>query len=308
MVAPIFSALMHRRRFLRTAAAALAAPSTLAALACSPGRVRLPASATGTASGGRRRLTTIGLQLYTLRDMARDDLDRTLGAIAEIGYPSVELLDAFSGNFGHPAAEVRALLDRHHLASPSTHTTGTAITADLERTLDDAEEIGHEYLIVASFGTDGAETLDGYKRWADRLNEAGAKARHRKIWIGFHNHADDFRVENGVVLYDAFIERTDPSVTRHQLDTGNLLDAGHEPLDYLRRYGDRYWLFHLKDHARAPARGDGDLGTGTVDFRRVLAAIPRLEEKRCYVEQEVYPGDPLESARRDYRYLSGLEF
>jgi sugar phosphate isomerase/epimerase len=300
---------MHRRHFLRTTLSTLAAPSALAALgACGPGHIRLPSSATTAAPGGRRRLTRFGIQLYTLREMARNDLDRTFAAISSIGYRSVELLDSFDSNFGHPAEELRMLLAKHRLAAPSTHTTGTAITADLERTLDDAETIGHRYLIVAEFGTEAASTLDDYKRWADRLNEAGAVARRRDIWIGFHNHAKDFRAENGVVLYDAFIERTDPDVTRHELDTGNLADAGHDPLEYLRRYGERYWLFHLKDHAKPPAQGDGVLGTGTLDFRRILAAIPALDQKHCYVEQETYPGSPLDSAREDYRFLEGLTF
>jgi sugar phosphate isomerase/epimerase len=299
---------MHRRRFLRTAAATLAAPSVSAALAaCATGRAEV-GPATRTTSHGKRRLARIGIQLYTLRDAAALDLDRTLQRIAAIGYREIEMLDAFQGNFGHPAAEVRAMVDRRHLRATSTHISGSALLHDLDKTLDDAAFIGHSYVIVASVGQEEAGTLDDYKRWADRLNEAGAAARKRDLWLGFHNHAGDFRSDGGVVLYDALIERTDPAVTRHELDTGNLADAGRDPLEYLRRYGERYWLFHIKDHARAPATGDGDLGAGTLDFARILAAIPRIDEKHLYVEQETYPGDPFESARRDFAYLSALEF
>ena len=53
---------------------------------------------------------------------------------------------------------------------------------------------------------------------------------------------------------------------------------------------------------------DTELGKGIVDFRRLLSMIDRIDEKHLYVEQETYPGAPLDSARRDYAYISQLEF
>jgi len=50
------------------------------------------------------------------------------------------------------------------------------------------------------------------------------------------------------------------------------------------------------------------LGKGVVDFKRLLAMIDDIDDKFLYVEQETYPGAPLDSARRDYAYLSKLEF
>ena len=76
----------------------------------------------------------------------------------------------------------------------------------------------------------------------------------------------------------------------------------------MKRYGKRYWLFHIKDAPSLGAASDAELGKGIIDFRRLLAMIDRIDEKHLYVEQETYPGAPLESARRDYAYLSTLEF
>jgi hypothetical protein len=56
------------------------------------------------------------------------------------------------------------------------------------------------------------------------------------------------------------------------------------------------------------ATADTELGKGMLDFRRLLASIPRLGEKHLFVEQETYPGAPLDSARRDHAYLAALEF
>jgi hypothetical protein len=57
-------------------------------------------------------------------------------------------------------------------------------------------------------------------------------------------------------VHDVLIERTDPTVTRHQLDTGNTAMAGRDPLEYMARFGSRYWLFHIKDVPRFGATSD----------------------------------------------------
>src|SRR3954471_4782905 len=117
-----------------------------------------------------RRLTRIGIQVYSLREAARRDLETTLGDIAAIGYSDVELL-ASSKNFGMRPSRVREVLDRTGLRAPSTHVAAEALD-NLDKELDDAQILGHEYLIVASLPTGGKPTLDEYRHWADRLNEA----------------------------------------------------------------------------------------------------------------------------------------
>lgn len=285
---------MHRRTFLTTIGLAAAA----AQLGCSP---RFAA-----ALPGQRRLRRVGIQLYSLRDDARRDLERTLGEIAAIGYKDVELLGSMN-NFGMPAARLREVLDRNGLRAPSTHVSG-GVVDDLERNLDVAQTLGHQYLVVASLPIQGPRTPDDYRRWADRLNEAGRRARARGVWIGFHNHANDMALVDGTVLYDVLMERTDPSLVRHQLDTGNTAMGGRDPNEYMERYGSRYWLFHIKDVERLGATSDTELGKGSIDFRRLLASISDIDEKHLFVEQETYPGPPVDSLRRDYAYISKLEF
>lgn len=278
---------MHRRTFLTALG--------LAAIAPDLGRL-----------GSPRRLKRVGIQLYSLRDDGRRDLERTIADIAAIGYKDLELLDSM-GNFGMPAARLRKLLDQHGLRAPSTHMSGNALN-ELDRHLDEAETLGHEYLIVASLPITGPRTIDDYRRWADRLNESGKIARERNVWIGFHNHANDFTPVGGVAPYDVLVERTDPAVVRMQLDTGNLAMAGLDPHEYMRRFGARYWSFHIKDVPQPRSEHDTELGKGVIDFKRLFASIDRIDEKHLFVEQETYPGTPLESMRRDFEYISTLEF
>jgi sugar phosphate isomerase/epimerase len=84
--------------------------------------------------------------------------------------------------------------------------------------------------------------------------------------------------------------------------------GGRDPFEYLKRLGSRYWLFHIKDVPALGAPNDTELGKGMIDFKRLLANIDDIDDKLLYVEQETYPGAPLDSARRDYEYLSRLTF
>jgi sugar phosphate isomerase/epimerase len=180
------------------------------------------------------------------------------------------------------------------------------ILTDWEKSLETARLLGHEYLIVPNLTADAERSLDGWRTWADRFNTAGAKARTAGVWLAFHNEPDHMKPIDGTVPYDLFVDRLDPSAVRLQLDVGNLLVGGGDPMPYLARYTDRYWSFHLKDVV-ADHSHDTELGAGVFDFTAFLRAVPRLERKPCYVEQED-PKDEMASARRNSDYLKALVF
>jgi sugar phosphate isomerase/epimerase len=279
---------MDRRSFVHSLAATMAGAS-----------VARRSATTGT------RLDRVGLELYSVRGAMSRDPERTLAAVRAIGYTDVELLWS-QGNFGRTPQQVRASLDREGLRAPSAHISPAVILVGWERSLDIAKMLGHEYLIVPSLTVDTQRSLDDWREWADRFNAAGAVARRAGIWLAFHNEPDHVKPLDGVVPYDVFVARTDPSVVRLQLDIGNMAQGGGDPMKYLERYRDRYWSFHIKDVVADHSR-DTELGKGVLDVRRFLAAVPDIRHKPIYVEQE-QAADQLASARLDYQYLSALEF
>ena len=127
---------MHRREFLGRIGLALAA-SGLGCATMGTGS----ASSASSATTGTRRLRRVGIQLYTLRDQAQRDLERTIADIAAAGYNDIELLGSMN-NFGMPPARLREVLDRNGLRAPSTHVSGNALD-DLDRQLDEARILGH---------------------------------------------------------------------------------------------------------------------------------------------------------------------
>jgi len=252
-----------------------------------------------------KKMERIGLELYAVRRTMAQDPERTLAAVRAIGYTDVELLWSFN-NFNRTPAQVAATLKNEGLRAPSCHMSADTIFVGWQRSLDIAKQIGHEYLFVPDFEDWTKRTIDDWLEWADRFNAAGAVARRSGIWLGFHNEAYHQKPIDGKVPFDEFLKRLDPAVTRLQLDVGNMLIGGGDPMAYLQKYPDRFWSFHLKDTV-ADRSSDTRLGTGIFDFKRFLAAVPSLNSKPAYVEDES-PADELAAARSNFQYLQGLEF
>ena len=280
---------MQRRDFLR---------ATIGAAAGSALLPRLAAGAWMRAGAGS--LGPIGIQLYTVRREMGKDVDGTLATIAQIGYREVE----FAGLFGHPAKEVRAMLDRHGLTAPSSHVGLPDAMSAWPAMLDDALTLGQSYIICPSFPNDDLSP-DGMKRLAARFNAAGAAAKRAGLQFGFHNHAQEFKPVDGQVPYDTLLAECDPSLVVFEIDVYWMVTGGRDPLAYLARYPGRFPMIHAKDRA-----ADGqmtEVGAGTVDWPRLLRAFERQGLRHCFVEHD-NPPDPFASARASFAYLNSLKF
>ncbi|MFL5614231.1 MAG: TIM barrel protein [Gemmatimonadaceae bacterium] len=250
------------------------------------------------------RLKHVGLELYSVRKAMRADPEGTLAAVRAAGYTAVELLWSLN-NFNRTVPQVKASLAHEGLRAPSAHISPSNLTEDWEKHLDDAKLLGMNYLIVASL-PESANTIDLWKQWADTFNTAGAKARKANLWLAFHNEPEHMKPIDGQVPYDVFIKRLDPKVVRLQLDVGNMIIGGGDPMAYLHRYSNRYWSFHIKDVVPNKS-SDTELGTGIVNFKQFFAAIPHVNEKPAYVEQE-NPQDEIVAAQHNAAYLKKLTF
>ncbi len=284
---------MQRRHFL-----ALVGTSTAALLATR--RSNLDA-----ATDSPLKLNRIGLELYAVRKAMKTDPERTLAAVRAIGYTDVELLWSFK-NFGRSTKEVRDTLKKEGLKAPSAHMAPETILTDWEQSLDTARQLGHQYLIVPSLPSETSKSLDAWKLWANRFNSAGEVARRAGIWLAFHNEPNHQAKLQGEVPLEVFTNALDPKYVRLQLDCGNMLMGGGDPMDFLSRHRSMCWSFHLKNTV-ADRSTDTELATGTFDLRAFLAAIPDLAKKPCYVEQEGAK-DELVSAKANFEYLRALEF
>lgn len=284
---------MDRRRFL----------GAVAALGL--GGLAFPACNMGAAASSRRGdLPRIGVQLYTVRDRMRQNVEQTLRAVAEIGYDEVETHDFF----GSTPAQFRALLDRFGLASPAGHVPLTAVRSELDATLAAAETVGQRWVIVPWI-EESERTADGYRRVAEDLNAAGRVARERGLRVGYHNHDFEFEPLPGETTgFDILLRDTDPELVGIELDLFWAVKGGADPLALFAAHPGRFPLCHVKDmQGIGGAERMVDVGQGEIDFAAIFARSEQAGLRHYFVEHD-QPEDSLESLRRSYDHLRQLTF
>lgn len=253
----------------------------------------------------RRRLERIGIELYTVRAETRADMPGTLARIAGMGYREVE----FHNYFGRPAAQVRELLDANGLASPSTHIGFDLMKANWNKTFDDAQTIGQQFITVPSPPSGATPTVASWQRIADDFNAAGERAKARGLTFGYHNHYTEFATVDGTSPFEILLTRTDPKLVAFQMDVFWAARGGADPQALIRKYPDRFVMLHIKDSSGAPTHNQVDLGAGTIDFAGILRQDATLKHvvKHVFVEHD-QPADPMLFAKKAYDYLSKLEY
>ncbi|MYH08834.1 MAG: TIM barrel protein, partial [Gemmatimonadales bacterium] len=188
-----------------------------------------------------------GLQLYTVRSLMARDVERTLAAVARIGYGEVE----FAGYFGRSPTEILTALEAEGLTAPAAHLSLEELRSSFDEAAAAAAEIGHRYLVVpylggserpGNDGATGTALVDGYRRLADEFNGLGARCREAGLGFAYHNHDFELEEVDGVRLFDIMIENTDPELVTYEVDFYWLVHAGADPFDYFSRYPGRFEL------------------------------------------------------------------
>lgn len=244
------------------------------------------------------------LQLYTVRTLLDGDLEGTLAAVAAIGYRDVEL----AGFHGLRAEQLRSVLDALGLRAVTGHVGYEALAdpAGREAALADALVLGQSY-VVCPAAPEQLRSVEGYRRVAATLSEAGEVAHAADLRLAYHNHDFDFdlgRDQHGETTgYAVLLDETDPELVAFELDLHWAVVAGVDPVTLFERAPGRFPLVHVKD--RAPDGAFADLGAGTLDFPRLLAAASSAGARHLIVEHDA-PSDPLASAAAGYAYLRDL--
>lgn len=242
--------------------------------------------------------TPIALQLYSVRDSAKADLQGVLKQTAAFGYDGVE----FAGFHGHSAEQVKAWLDEYGLACPSTHTGIEQLEdAAFDATVAYHQTIGCDTILVPWLPVEKRNTLAScsdtaafFLKLLDKLTALGLRT-------GFHIHAEDALpleppAGDGRSPWDIFAEAT-PANFILQYDTANGMDGDTDPVATIRKHPGRSQLLHLKEFGDGTGTLKGKagqsqavLGSGDVDLPGVLKAAQEVGGTTWYIiEQEGHP-------------------
>jgi len=243
----------------------------------------------------------IALQLYSVRHNCEQDLPGTLRAIAAMGYEGVE----FAGYYGYEARTLRAMLDDLGLRVAGTHLGLDALLGDrLDRTIEFNRILGNKFLIVPGLPLERHNSRQAWLETAGLFNEIAAQLAPEGMYVGYHNHAVEFTPLDGELPWDTFFGNTRHDVVM-QIDLGNALHGGGNPIPFLTKYSGRALTVHLKEYSSTNDKAL--IGEGEVDWPQVFELCESVGGTEWYiVEQESYAFEPLVCVDKCLQALKGM--
>jgi sugar phosphate isomerase/epimerase len=246
------------------------------------------------------RSTTIpvGLELYSVRNALKDDPMGTVRAVAQMGYQGVEFYAPYFDWTEAQIRQMKKLLDDLSIHCFSTHNSNSYFSSEnIQRARDMNLILGSKYMVMAS--SQPQPGLDGWKEVADALNSAAEQLEPAGLKVGYHNHKPEFTPVEGKRPLEILAKNTKPSIML-QLDVGTCLEAGSDPVAWIRANPGRIRSLHLKDWSPDPAKGYAVLfGEGAADWKNIFAAAESGGGVEYYlIEQEGSRFSELDTARK----------
>ena len=285
----------------------------------------------------------IGLELFTVKNLLRQDYEGTLAKLARIGYKEVEPADPY--NNLEPAA-YKALLDKYGIKMFSTH-SGASDGPDLEKQLEGFQLMGIRYTEVREGrgpggrgpggpggpgrgpagpgagpgGPRAAQSVESVKAACGRMNKYGAIVKKFGMKILIHNHAGEFDLldDGKTTQYDVFLAETNPELVAMQLDIGWAYIGGQDAIAMFKKNPGRFELWHVKDvkykdldpkltpSQRQRGARIVTIGEGDVDYKAIFAMAGVAGLKHFAIEQDSAGEggrDAVEDCRIAYENLS----
>lgn len=250
------------------------------------------------------KLSQVAIQLYTLRDVCKtaEDFAATMKKVREIGYTAVQI----SGVGPIPEADLVAMCKAEGLTICATHEPAQKILDETDAVIARLQALGTKltaYPFPAGIDFDNPEHVDTLIK---KLDAAGAKFRAAGLKLGYHNHANEFyRPAGGKTFLECVYDETSPENIVAELDTFWVQRGGGDVVEWVKRVKGRTPFIHLKDYM-VNAKGEPhfcEVGSGTLDFKRIVAEADAGGCEWFIVEQDSCPGDPFVSIKKSFDYI-----
>jgi len=259
----------------------------------------LPWVLRGVASGlASSKSVPVGLELYSVRDALQKNPQGTVRAVAQMGYQVVEFYGPYFEWTEAQAKDMRKLLDELGIHCYSTHNDEGNFGADkIEHTKALNLILGSKYVVQA--WSDPKPDAEGWKTLAGKLNAAAAQLAPAGLKVGYHNHDAEWKAVGGQRPIEILAASTNPSVML-QLDVGTCLEAGADPVAWIKANPGRIRSIHCKDWSADPNVAYKTLlGEGKADWKAIFQAAESVGGLEYYlIEQEGSRYSELETAKR----------
>ena len=270
----------------------------------------------------------VGIQVYGLRDLLEntpENFKSVMQEVKDLGYDGVEL----AGLYGLDPAYIRDILAEIGLTPISAHVPLVDMMADMDKVIADYTIIGTDYLVVPYLPEEYRHNTPGYPVVIEAMKEIGAKAKAAGFKLLYHNHNFEFvTLPDGTLGFDDIYTQIPADLLMVEPDVCWIEVGGQSAVKYIKKYGPRCEIVHLKDYimegnpknlfkligieTEEVENDDGlfefrPVGFGKQLWEPILDAAVEAGSKWVVVEQdEHYDLTPMEAARRSREYLKIL--
>lgn len=209
-----------------------------------------------------------------------------------------------------------SLLKNNGLEAISLHTDLDSLEKKPDYVLKDAESFKVKYIVITGMYYYSYHKLEKVVELAERLNRAGKMLMEHGYSLLYHNHnVEMVKVNEEQSAYDILIANTDPQYVNFEVDAYWLSDSGKNPLDVMKKLGDRMKLWHVTDRGvrikNTPitpiVKYDSvELGTGNLDLDALYEYCQERNIEYCILESHKnwINGSPLDSLLLSSKYLN----
>jgi sugar phosphate isomerase/epimerase len=261
-----------------------------------------PDAATPVATSPKKR--PIGLELYSVRTELARDLPNTLRTVSKIGYEVVEFYAPYFDWTIPYAKEVRSLMDDLGLRCYSTHNHIPSFTPGdtMAKAIELNQVIGSRLLVLAT-SPSGTKGVEDWKKLSGQLTTAVEQLKPHGLSCGFHNHHTEWTPLDGVHRAMDILAANTPKEFVLQLDVGTCVEAGADPVAWIKANPGRIKVAHLKDWAPGSPANEKDyrvlFGEGVSPWKEIIVALESVGGVEFYLmEQEGSRYSEFETARR----------
>lgn len=253
----------------------------------------------------------IGLQLYSLRDLVKDQgIQTTLETVSKMGYKNLELAGYNDGKmYGLAPSELKKMVSDLGMKVTSSH-VGQAYNKEKEaevmgwwdQAIDAHNELGVKYMIQPWMPVNDQTTLDDLKTYCDYFNTVGYKTAAASMAFGYHNHDFEFKNVEGQRIYDYLLNNTSKNHVFFQMDVYWVAQGGADPVEYMQKYADQMKVLHIKD--------EKEIGRSKqIDYKPIFDQMYANNIKDYYVEVERYSeNDPVASVTESFNFLNDANY
>ena len=232
----------------------------------------------------------IGLQLYSLRNQFKDDVETTLKQISDWGITYLE----GGETYGMELEEFQKLLDKYGLKVVGIGASYEELQTNPEAVAEKAKSYGASYIMCPWIPHKGnVFTINNAREAVALFNEVGEFFSSRGLTFTYHAHGYEFRPYAEGTLFDFMAKNAEHF--KFEMDVYWVTHGGEDALELLERYPDKFALMHLKDMkkgTRGNYTGLADvetnvvLGTGSIDMAAIVEKSRELGIEYLFLEDE----------------------